>query len=293
MDEDYFQDVKTTRKSLDRNTGNKEPSAARVWKSPQVTEAINEMEDAFADIKKNKNKVTPQTQAKLDKAKEFLQKTLGKELGKAKLDALDKKKLEDIAKQIKQELEQKEPNYTKIDTLFKQKKQILKNSGFDVSKLKSPVPDDKGKSRGSYDEDEDSGDIYGRFSRRASSDNSFILNSLTYSNGRFNTMRKHAYVDYQGRAQLFKPGMSVYHALNGNPSVSGIVRAVYPAIGMVDVQFPMGDQRLPVEDLMIARDIPLDPLLDKASIPGGTGTHPVSAGAVRVASLYMRMKGRR
>jgi hypothetical protein len=218
-----------------------------------------------------------------------------------------------MLKKLTEELKElmKEPDSQaksrKIDEKWTQKKKLLDKNGFDTSKLKKPIPKDKDNQQaGAYgstggdlykntqfgsDDDDEYGFEPSYRGRTASSSNSFIPKPLTYYG--VNTMKKTAYVDYQGRAQLFKPGMSVYHTINGDPSLSGIVRAVYPAIGMVDVQFPMGDQRLAVEDLMIARDIPLDPLLDKASIPGGVSTQPVSAGAVRVASMYLnRLKGR-
>ena len=291
LDANLFEDMRRTQKAM-----GKAPAtvAGQKWSTPQVEKSLDDADKVLKAVAKS-GTVTPEQQKTLNEAKEFLADVFTKEMGKAKIDHADKKRIQRLTEEIKKELNTENPNYRTIETKWEEKKKILKKNGLDVSKMKTPPGGAKAQyGFGSDDDDDDSGDIYGGFGgRRASSDNSFIHKSLSYSNGRFNTMRKHAYVDYQGRAQLFKPGMSVYHAINGDPSLSGIVRAVYPAIGMVDVQFPMGDQRLPVEDLMIARDIPLDPLLDKASIPGGVGTHPVSAGAVRVASLYMRMKGRR
>lgn len=107
--------------------------------------------------------------------------------------------------------------------------------------------------------------------------------------------RSTQYVDYQRRSQAFELGMRVYPFLGGNPARSGIVVAVFPAIGMVDVQFPHGSMRYPVEELVV--DTSGDYLNiysdDLDTIPGGVGTVPVSSRAVkkqatRVASRYMK-----
>ena len=104
------------------------------------------------------------------------------------------------------------------------------------------------------------------------------------------------YVDYQQRSLEFELGMRVYPFLGGNPSRSGIVVAIFPAIGMVDVQFPHGSMRYPVEDLVV--DTSGDYLNiysgDLDTVPGGVGTVPVSTvpskkkQASRVASKYMK-----
>lgn len=91
------------------------------------------------------------------------------------------------------------------------------------------------------------------------------------------------YSDYQARATAFKLGDCVYPLLGGSPTNGGTVIAVWPAIGMVDVQFPHGATRYPVEELEIsptpnpeaATDLEFD------SVPGGAGTVPVSGGPVR------------
>jgi hypothetical protein len=298
LDEQMVNEVKSTRDSL-KQKGDKSLANATLWQSDAVTNAINDM-DAIFDKQTKGKPLSSEDVKKLEESKEYLDKILHKEVGKAKgMSKEDKAMLKKLTEELKELM--KEPDSQaksrKIDEKWTQKKKLLDKNGFDTSKLKKPIPKDKDTQQAGASR---SGDLYGGeedfdvelpFSRRVSSSNSFIPKPLTYYG--VNTMKKTAYVDYQGRAQLFKPGMSVYHTINGDPSLSGIVRAVYPAIGMVDVQFPMGDQRLPVEDVMIARDIPLDPLLDKASIPGGVSTQPVSAGAVRVASLYLnRLKGR-
>lgn len=118
-----------------------------------------------------------------------------------------------------------------------------------------------------------------------------------YKSGGTKIMQKRStqYVDYQRRSQAFELGMRVYPFLGGNPSRSGIVIAIFPAIGMVDVQFPHGSQRYPVEDLVV--DTSGDYLNiysdDQDTVPGGVGTVPVSSRAVekqanRVASKYMK-----
>lgn len=60
---------------------------------------------------------------------------------------------------------------------------------------------------------------------------------------------KSAFVDYQQRAAEFAVGDIVYPFALGNPGFNGRVVAVFPAIGMVDVEWPHGNQRVPVEDL--------------------------------------------
>jgi|13_taG_2_1085334.scaffolds.fasta_scaffold00002_242 hypothetical protein len=118
-----------------------------------------------------------------------------------------------------------------------------------------------------------------------------------YKSGGTVIMQKRStqYVDYQRRSQAFELGMRVYPFLGGNPSRSGLVIAIFPAIGMVDVQFPHGSQRYPVEDLVV--DTSGDYLNiytdDQDTIPGGAGTVPVTSRAVkkqanRVASRYMK-----
>jgi hypothetical protein len=118
-----------------------------------------------------------------------------------------------------------------------------------------------------------------------------------YKSGGTEIMQKRStqYVDYQRRSQAFELGMRVYPFLGGNPSRSGVVIAIFPAIGMVDVQFPHGSQRYPVEDLVV--DTSGDYLNiyqdDQDTVPGGVGIVPVTSRAVkkqasRVASKYMK-----
>jgi hypothetical protein len=110
--------------------------------------------------------------------------------------------------------------------------------------------------------------------------------------------RRATYVNYQARASAFKVGDRVYPILKGNPSNGGTVVAVWPAIGMVDVQYPHGTARAPVEDLLIDRGTTIESEVDIQSdtVPGGTHTVPVSGGpgpertdsTHRVASRYVK-----
>ena len=92
--------------------------------------------------------------------------------------------------------------------------------------------------------------------------------------------RRGTYVNYQARASGFKVGDRVYPLLKGNPANGGTVVAVWPAIGMVDVQYPHGETRSPVEDLLIDRRMSIESEVDVQSdtVPGGTHTVPVSGG---------------
>ena len=93
------------------------------------------------------------------------------------------------------------------------------------------------------------------------------------------TAKNAAFIDYQQRATEFSVGDSVFPFQSGNAWQSGRVMAVYPAIGMVDVEFPHGSMRLPVEDLQRYenRDT-LEPEPGHDNIPGGAGTVSVPGG---------------
>ena len=112
--------------------------------------------------------------------------------------------------------------------------------------------------------------------------------------GRASIMRKQStvYVDYQSRARAFEIGMRVYPFFGGKNDKAGVVRAVYPAIGMVDVQFPHGSSRYPVEELVVDTSGDYENISkDPDSVPGGAGSLPVSSGsdnmAKRIASSHM------
>lgn len=112
------------------------------------------------------------------------------------------------------------------------------------------------------------------------------------------TSRRGNYVNYQARASAFEVGDRVYPILKGNPSNGGTVVAVWPAIGMVDVQYPHGTARAAVEDLVVDRGKSIESEVDIQSdtVPGGTHTVPVSGGpgpertdsAHRVASRHIK-----
>lgn len=94
---------------------------------------------------------------------------------------------------------------------------------------------------------------------------------------------KHAYVDYQRRAKDFQVGDIVYPFILGDDNLCGRVQAVWPAIGMVDVEWPTGSERVPVEDLQRyeAKDY-IPPAVGDDNIPGGAGTVGVAGGPTRL-----------
>jgi hypothetical protein len=68
--------------------------------------------------------------------------------------------------------------------------------------------------------------------------------------------------------------------VGANPAIGGTVVAVWPAIGMIDVQFPHGASRYPVEDMVIDNSDTFENFGDFAAdgIPGGTPTVSVPGG---------------
>ena len=93
-------------------------------------------------------------------------------------------------------------------------------------------------------------------------------------------------VDYQSRAKEFSIGDRVipYGLFD---SQSGRVTAVYPAIGMVDVEFAIGNKRIPVEVLTrYSESNPIPPFTDSSPISGK------KASAHRVA-MYWTEKNRK
>ncbi len=99
------------------------------------------------------------------------------------------------------------------------------------------------------------------------------------------------YVNYQERSKMFSVGdiASPYGTQN---AVAGRVVAVFPGIGMVDLETARGTQRYPVEQLQKWTDDgnPVPPVTN--STPGGPTTVPVTASAKRVA-LYWAGKDRK
>jgi len=78
--------------------------------------------------------------------------------------------------------------------------------------------------------------------------------------------------NWQARGQEFAVGQSV-RMVNGGSTDEGRVVAVWPGIGMVDVQFPHTSYRMPVESLQIVSpgdDSFVTPLHEM--VPGGAGT---------------------
>lgn len=103
------------------------------------------------------------------------------------------------------------------------------------------------------------------------------------------TRQATVYVDYQQRASEFSVGDLAYPLAGGatDEAQAGRVVAVYPGIGQVDIEFPWGSGRYPVEDVQRVTSIvaiPPSPL--NTTVPGGVGTVPVSGGPMdRRASL--------
>lgn len=100
-------------------------------------------------------------------------------------------------------------------------------------------------------------------------------------------------VNYQQRATEFSVG-DVVVPFGLWDSQSGRVTAVWPAIGMVDVEFPSGNARFPVEDLQrMGPDGEAKPPATD-STPGGGGTVSVPGGpygkktANRVAQAFIK-----
>lgn len=99
--------------------------------------------------------------------------------------------------------------------------------------------------------------------------------------------------NYQVIARSFKPGMKVYPYYGGSSDMAGTVLAVFPAIGMVDVQFPHGSSRYPVEDLVINTDADIKPSHTN-TVPGGLSTVPVSSGqGMSKKAIYWADKDRK
>jgi hypothetical protein len=90
-------------------------------------------------------------------------------------------------------------------------------------------------------------------------------------------------VNYQQRATEFSVGDMVA-PFGGFDAAAGRVTAVWPAIGMVDVEFPTGSKRMPVEDVQrFDGEGNADPP-HTDSVPGGQPTVSVSGGPTRAAS---------
>ena len=89
------------------------------------------------------------------------------------------------------------------------------------------------------------------------------------------------FVDYQQRAKEFSVGDLAYPLAGGSTdeSQAGRVVAVYPAIGQVDIEFPWGSGRYPVEEVQRVTDIvAVPPSPEHTTIPGGVGQVRVPGG---------------
>ena len=89
------------------------------------------------------------------------------------------------------------------------------------------------------------------------------------------------YVDYQQRASEFSVGDMAYPLAGSgtDESQAGRVVAVYPAIGQVDIEFPWGSGRYPVEDVQRVTGIAaIPPNPEHTTIPGGSESVPVAGG---------------
>ena len=100
------------------------------------------------------------------------------------------------------------------------------------------------------------------------------------------------YVDYQQRAAEFAVGDAVSSPAAAAYHLLGTVVAVYPAIGMVDVEWPNGAERLAVEDIQRYEDgHPAPPAVENSNVPGGAAKVSVPGGpksASRVAHSYVK-----
>lgn len=92
------------------------------------------------------------------------------------------------------------------------------------------------------------------------------------------TRKKKGYVDYQQRAYDLDVGDAVL-PLYAEEASAGRIVALYPAIGMADVQFSYGQGRFPVEDLQRISESELGAKAPHfENIPGGAGTVSVPGG---------------
>jgi len=90
--------------------------------------------------------------------------------------------------------------------------------------------------------------------------------------------RTGAYIDFQQRAKEFSVGRVVYPTWGESTDTNGRVTAVWPAIGMVDVEWPHGNERVPVEELQLLTDkTDYDPPRSD-NVPGGAETVSVPGG---------------
>lgn len=98
-------------------------------------------------------------------------------------------------------------------------------------------------------------------------------------------------VNYQLRAREFAVGDRVT-PYGYYDAQAGRVVAVWPAIGMLDIEFPTGPKRLPVEEVQRLNDRGVSDPPHTNSVPGGSPTTYVdgtaSIPARRVASAFVK-----
>ena len=96
------------------------------------------------------------------------------------------------------------------------------------------------------------------------------------------------YVNYQERATEFSPG-DIVVLFGSRSELAGRVTSVWPAIGMVDVEFATGNRRLPVEDIVKVepdKSVVIPPFTD--STPGGPAKIATSASVERIAHAFVK-----
>lgn len=82
-------------------------------------------------------------------------------------------------------------------------------------------------------------------------------------------------IDWQQRSFDFPVGSFVYPFMSGESGLMGRVVAVYPGIGMVDVQWPHGSERVPVEELQRhEQEFFIPPSVEDETVPGGVPEGP-------------------
>jgi len=97
------------------------------------------------------------------------------------------------------------------------------------------------------------------------------------------------YINYQERAKEFSVGDIVITFPMGSPDQAGRVTALYPAIGMADVQYPHGNKRLPVEGLQRTRgDFWVQPPRVDSTLGGNPKTPVTAPSPEKVASAHLK-----
>lgn len=97
-------------------------------------------------------------------------------------------------------------------------------------------------------------------------------------------MERRAYFNFQEKARGFSVGDSIIPVFADQVNVGRVI-AVWPAIGMLDVEYPWGNKRYPVEDVYKANpeEQEIDPNGGAGTTTGGP-THSVSEGPSRSTS---------